>query len=102
MDENVDNVIIVDNIPVTDSSKLTKLGTVTYTYWCYNFQGYLLPTIWQWILVIKMGVIDKVSRTQLEMLTISSTGNVLLKTFSKAGRIDNHHIPLDANDKTKG
>ena len=32
MDENVDNVIIVDNIPVTDSSKLTKLGTVTYTY----------------------------------------------------------------------
>lgn len=54
MDENVDNVIIVDNIPVTDSSKLTKLG------------------------------------------------NVLLKTFSKAGRIDNHHIPLDANDKTKG
>jgi len=53
-DSTIENVVIVDNIPVTDSSKVLKLT------------------------------------------------NVLLKIFSKCGKVESHHIPLDDNQKTKG
>lgn len=53
-ERSVDNSIIVDNIPVTESTKVPKLT------------------------------------------------NVLLKIFSKCGKITTHHIPLDDNNKTKG
>jgi len=53
-DQSIENVVIVDNIPVTVSAKVLKLT------------------------------------------------NVLLKIFSKCGKIETHHIPLDENQKTKG